>query len=315
MDFFNILRQGASFGDSSKSKHVGFKTRDVVVAEEKPSTTLDFFGSRAPDGKPKPKVKSCDGVKEKKKKRKAKVAPTPEVTTDTNVKSASSCDVDQKLVFVGLEDAKLYSLRQFIVEKKLKPPALIFVQSKDRAKELFNELIYDGIFADVIHPDRTQVECENVIRAFLAGKILVLICTDHMGHGADIKDVEMVINYDLPMKAALYIRRIQRAGRNGRRGSAVSFFTEDDFVTMQPIVSVAQESGCEVDSWMLNLKKQSRDERRRAERRVPWRKPITTVMKSSSKPARTKTDTVKGDENAVENTIRKKKKKVSKKTN
>ena len=40
----------------------------------------------------------------------------------------------------------------------LQPPMLIFVQSKERAKELFHELIYDGINVDVIHSDRTQTQ-------------------------------------------------------------------------------------------------------------------------------------------------------------
>lgn len=35
---------------------------------------------------------------------------------------------------------------------------LVFVQSKERAQELFNELIYDGINVDVIHADRTQTQ-------------------------------------------------------------------------------------------------------------------------------------------------------------
>ena len=39
-----------------------------------------------------------------------------------------------------------------------KPPMLIFVQSRERAKELFHELIYDGINVDVIHSDRTQAQ-------------------------------------------------------------------------------------------------------------------------------------------------------------
>ena len=44
----------------------------------------------------------------------------------------------------------------------LNPPVLVFVQSKERAKELFHELIYDGINVDVIHSDRTQTQvCEE----------------------------------------------------------------------------------------------------------------------------------------------------------
>ena len=48
------------------------------------------------------------------------------------------------------------SIRSF--EQGFQPPMLIFVQSKERAKELFHELIYDGINVDVIHSDRTQAQ-------------------------------------------------------------------------------------------------------------------------------------------------------------
>lgn len=46
----------------------------------------------------------------------------------------------------------------FYSKQGFQPPVLIFVQSKDRAKELFHELIYDGINVDVIHSDRTQAQ-------------------------------------------------------------------------------------------------------------------------------------------------------------
>lgn len=194
---------------------------------------------------------------------------------------AASSDVDQKLVFVGREDAKMYSLRQLVVEKKLKPPALIFVQSKERAKELFNELIYDGLFVDVIHSDRTKTERDNVMKGFRSGKIWVLICTDLMGRGVDFKGVEMVVNYDMPQSATTYIHRIGRTGRAGRRGTALTFFTEDDFASMRPIVNVVKQSGCEVEPWMLNLKKQKKVVRRMAEYRPPQRKTISTAIEKN----------------------------------
>lgn len=46
----------------------------------------------------------------------------------------------------------------------LTPPVLIFVQTKERAKELFSELIYDGINVDVIHADRTQLQVSHVLK-------------------------------------------------------------------------------------------------------------------------------------------------------
>ena len=47
----------------------------------------------------------------------------------------------------------------------------MFVQSKERAKELFHELIYDGLNVEVIHADRTQAQRDNIIRSFRAGRV------------------------------------------------------------------------------------------------------------------------------------------------
>lgn len=48
---------------------------------------------------------------------------------------------------------------------------LVFVQSIERAKELFHELIYDGMNVDVIHSERTQAQRDNVIKSFREGKV------------------------------------------------------------------------------------------------------------------------------------------------
>ncbi|CAJ1361564.1 unnamed protein product [Effrenium voratum] len=78
--------------------------------------------------------------------------------------NAAAPDVEQKLLFITSEDGKLFSLRQLLQDGEIKPPALVFVQSKERAKELFGELIYDGIFVDAIHADRTRQQRDNTVR-------------------------------------------------------------------------------------------------------------------------------------------------------
>ena len=75
---------------------------------------------------------------------------------------------------------------------------LIFVQSKDRAKELYHELIYEGINANVIHADRKKDERDSIMKEFRLGKIWVLICTDLMSRGVDFKTVNVVVNFDFP---------------------------------------------------------------------------------------------------------------------
>lgn len=50
---------------------------------------------------------------------------------------------------------------------------LVFVQSIQRAKELFQELIYDGLNVDVIHSERTQAQRDNIVKCFRSGKVRV----------------------------------------------------------------------------------------------------------------------------------------------
>jgi len=192
---------------------------------------------------------------------------------DTN---AANQDIKQMLLFITHEDGKLFSLRQLIQDGKVKPPTLIFVQSKERAKQLFGELVYDGIYADAIHADRTRQQRDNCIEAFRAGKIWMLICTDLMARGVDFKGVETVINYDFPQSASTYIHRIGRTGRAGRQGTAITLFSIDDFEALRSIVGVMRQSGCEVPDWMLRLKPRSKKAKRMAEWRPPKRKIITT---------------------------------------
>ncbi|KDR12154.1 hypothetical protein L798_13909, partial [Zootermopsis nevadensis] len=191
-------------------------------------------------------------------------------------RNAASDNVDQKLLFVGSEAGKMVALRE-LVQKGLTPPVLIFVQTKERAKELFSELIYDGINVDVIHADRTQLQRDNVVRSFRGGQVWVLICTELMGRGIDFKGVSLVINYDFPPSAISYIHRIGRTGRAGRPGKAVTFFTEDDTVNLRSIAHMLRESGCEVPEYMLTMKKASKRARRKLESHAPYRESISSV--------------------------------------
>jgi hypothetical protein len=74
-----------------------------------------------------------------------------------------------------------------VMQEGMKPPVIIFLQSKERAQELFNELAYDGVNVDVIHADRTQLQRDNIIKRFRLGEIWVLIATDLLARGLDFK--------------------------------------------------------------------------------------------------------------------------------
>lgn len=178
-------------------------------------------------------------------------------------KNSASQLIQQKLKFVGNEEGKLLALRQ-IFEESLKPPVLIFVQSKERAKELYKELAFDDIKVDSIHADLTQAQRESAVEKFREGKTWVLIATDMIARGMDFKGVNCVINYDFPESSAVYIHRIGRCGRAGRAGEAISLYTEDDVPLLRNIANVMVASGCEVPSWILALPKLRRKRHRPA---------------------------------------------------
>ncbi|KAF7727337.1 RNA-dependent ATPase rok1 [Apophysomyces ossiformis] len=166
-------------------------------------------------------------------------------------KNSATDTIKQELLFTGNEAGKMIALRQYI-QKGVKPPVLIFVQSIDRAKELFQELMYDGL----------NVQRDQIIDQFRLGKVWVLIATELMARGLDFKGVNLVINYDFPQTVESYIHRIGRTGRAGRAGEAITYYTQEDLKYVRSVVNVMKESGCEVPDWMLQLKKPGYKEKR-----------------------------------------------------
>ncbi|KAL7750947.1 RNA-dependent ATPase rok1 [Sorochytrium milnesiophthora] len=195
------------------------------------------------------------------------------------VKNAAASTIDQSLVFVGDEAGKLVTFRQSMANGEFKPPALVFVQSVARAKELFHELVYEGINVDVIHAERTKLQRDNIVEQFRLGRIWVLICTDVLSRGIDFKGVNCVVNYDFPTTTESYVHRVGRTGRAGREGKAVTYFTKDDAAFLRSIVNVMRESGCQVPEWMLKLKKVPQDVRKRVKIHGVKRQHIDTTPK------------------------------------
>ncbi|KAH6579660.1 hypothetical protein BASA61_010092 [Batrachochytrium salamandrivorans] len=210
-------------------------------------------------------------------------------------RSGATETINQKLLFVGQEEGKLIAIRQ-LVQEGLRPPVLIFVQSIDRAKELFHELVYDGINVDVMHSERTQAQRDAIVENFRRGKIWVLIATELMARGIDFKGVNLVINYDFPQTVQSYIHRIGRTGRAGRAGDAITYFTKEDAPYLKSIVNVMKASGCDVPEWMLNLKNPTNNMKKNLRNRPLRRDQIKTVSGYDERTSKRKKDIVEGSQ-------------------
>ncbi|KAM8991358.1 putative ATP-dependent RNA helicase DDX52 [Ara ararauna] len=214
------------------------------------------------------------------------------ILVSVGARNSAAETVEQELLFVGSETGKLTAMRE-LVKKGFAPPVLVFVQSIERAKELFYELIYEGINVDVIHADKTQQQRDNVVRSFRAGKIWVLICSALLARGIDFKGVNMVINYDLPTSAVEYIHRIGRTGRAGHTGKAVTFFTEDDKPLLRSIASVIQRAGCPVPDYIKHFPKLQSKQKKKLIKKPLVRESICTTPECFLKKAKRKMKTTK----------------------
>jgi ATP-dependent RNA helicase RhlE len=121
---------------------------------------------------------------------------------------------------------KINLLESLLKHDKEMTKVLLFVKNKKVADELEKEL--ETTFATqigVIHSNRSQPQRFSAIKQFEEGTHRVLVATDVIARGLDIKDVTHVVNFDAPKDTGSYIHRMGRTGRADKTGIALSFFT------------------------------------------------------------------------------------------
>ena len=124
------------------------------------------------------------------------------------------------------QDRKYHELINQLIERS--GSILVFVKTKHGADKIVKRLKYDGHKADAIHGNLRQSKRDRVINGFRNGNSRILIATDVAARGLDIPLIQHVINYDIPALKDVYIHRIGRSGRYGRKGIAINFVTYDD---------------------------------------------------------------------------------------
>lgn len=105
---------------------------------------------------------------------------------------------------------------------------VIFCKTKQICADVAKVLVKQGIVALAFHGDLEQNERTVVLSKFSNRSCLVLVATDVAARGLDIKDLEAVVNFDLPTDAEVYTHRIGRTARAGKVGLAFSFFVESE---------------------------------------------------------------------------------------
>lgn len=140
--------------------------------------------------------------------------------------SSASKTVNQLLYYVP--KPKKIELCLHLLRNTIKGEIIIFRRTKFGVDKLEKTLLSNGYKVDTIHGDKTQNAREEALNRFKNKEVSILIATDLASRGLDIKNLDAVINFDIPNVAETYVHRIGRTGRAGEVGNAYSFCSADE---------------------------------------------------------------------------------------
>ena len=114
-----------------------------------------------------------------------------------------------------------------VILSAYKGTALVFTRTKYTAKKICRKLNQHGHSATEIHSNRSLNQRMEALKGFHTGKYRIMVATDIAARGIDVKNMGLVINYDIPEQSEDYVHRIGRTGRAGQAGHAVTFAMPD----------------------------------------------------------------------------------------
>ncbi|MBN2861718.1 MAG: DEAD/DEAH box helicase, partial [Bacteroidales bacterium] len=141
----------------------------------------------------------------------------------------------KQIVYHLQDHQKLPLINRLLSDNPDHSSILIFSSTKKKVNEIVRGLRSGNYLVEGISSDLDQKERERMLIRFSTRKSRVLVATDVLSRGIDIKDINMVINYDAPSDAEDYVHRVGRTARAEKTGVAVTLINKSDLNKMQRI--------------------------------------------------------------------------------
>ena len=136
-----------------------------------------------------------------------------------------TADLIEQSMFMVDTVNKIEMLRRLIY--RTQGTILVFARTKHGARKLARAISQLGEKVAEIHADRTLAQRRNALDVFKNGQYRILVATDIASRGIDVKQIRLVVNFDIPHSPEDYVHRIGRTGRAGETGEAISIVTPD----------------------------------------------------------------------------------------
>ncbi|KAJ3083406.1 DEAD (Asp-Glu-Ala-Asp) box polypeptide 23, partial [Rhizoclosmatium hyalinum] len=136
--------------------------------------------------------------------------------------------IEQRIEMINDENRKKQRLSDILGGDEFAPPMIVFVNTKKACDVLSKHIEKLGFKSTTLHGGKSQEQREAALAALKSGAKDILIATDVAGRGIDIKNVSVVINFDMAKSIEDYTHRIGRTGRAGQKGCAITFLSGSD---------------------------------------------------------------------------------------
>jgi len=113
----------------------------------------------------------------------------------------------------------------YVLEMEEPDNAIVFCNTRDDTALVTAVLNRNGFDAELLNGDLPQKERERVMGKVKRGEVAFMVATDIAARGIDISDLQYVINYSLPEDPAVYLHRVGRTGRIGKKGTAINLMS------------------------------------------------------------------------------------------
>jgi len=161
-------------------------------------------------------------------------------------------NIRQQFMFIEDFD-KAREIQKILREKYEGGRILVFSETKRNCDQVTQMLRRDGFNAKAIHGDKSQQERDWVLNEFKKGECNLMIATDVAARGLDIDDITLVINFDMPNNIEDYVHRIGRTARAGKKGEAMSFFTNKNAGLARPLIDILRAADHEVPPQLMQM--------------------------------------------------------------
>ena len=160
----------------------------------------------------------------------AEISVTPVATTADRI--------EQSVMHVQ-QPSKMFVTSKML-KQRMSEQTIVFTRTKRGADKVAKRLIADGINAAAIHGNKSQNQREKALAAFRTGSLPVLIATDIAARGIDVPGVNLIVNFDLPEVAEVYVHRIGRTARAGAAGQAIALCAPEERKLLRAVERLIQ---------------------------------------------------------------------------